>query len=79
MVGPLLGLETQGLDRRRALVVLCPLAVGSLHLLLVDATYGKVIERKHVAAYDYERPAPYTPRSASHYAGDENCEPTAGY
>jgi len=49
-------------------------------LLLVDGTYGKVIERKHVAAYGYVRPAaPYTPRYAATYAGDDNCDQTAGY
>ena len=44
-------------------------------LLVVDSTYTKVIQRKHIAAYGHERPAPYTTASA---AGD-NCERTAGY
>jgi len=48
-------------------------------LLLVDATYGKVIERKHIAAYGYERPAPHAPRYSADSSGDDNCEPTAGY
>ena len=48
-------------------------------LLLVDATYGKVIERKHIAAYAYERPAAYAPRYSSASAGDDNCDETAGY
>jgi hypothetical protein len=50
-------------------------------LLLVDGTYGKVLKRQHVAAYShsYERPAPYTPSYVASYAGEENCDYTAGY
>jgi hypothetical protein len=55
--------------------VTAPASPKEADLLLVDGTYGKVIERKHVAAYGYERPAPYTPA----HAGDENCDQTAGY
>jgi len=44
-------------------------------LLVVDSTYTKVIQRKHIAAYGHERPAPYTTASA---AGD-NCDRTSGY
>ena len=44
-------------------------------LLVVDNTYTKVLQRKHVTAYDYDRPAKY----ASAYAGEDNCDETAGY
>jgi len=44
-------------------------------LLVVDSTYTKIIQRKHIAAYGYERPAQYT----SAYAGEDNCDRTAGY
>jgi hypothetical protein len=48
-------------------------------LLLVDVTDGKVIERKHIATYAYDRPSAYTPRYATAYAGGDDCEHTAGY
>jgi hypothetical protein len=50
-------------------------------LLLVDGTYGKVLKRQHVTAYShsYERPAPYTPSYVAAYAGEGNCDYTAGY
>ena len=48
-------------------------------LLVVDSTYTKVIQRKHVTAFGYERPATYTPRYSIAYAGEDNCDRTAGY
>jgi len=39
-------------------------------LLLVDGTYGKVIERRHVAASSYD---------TASYAGEDNCEHFGGY
>jgi hypothetical protein len=45
-------------------------------LLLVDAQYGHVLERKHIAAYtyDYDQNAAYAPYYAPVYAGNDNCE-----
>jgi hypothetical protein len=50
-------------------------------LLLVDAQYGKVVERKHIAAYSYgyDHVATYTPRYAPAYASNDNCDHDAGY
>jgi hypothetical protein len=48
-------------------------------LLLVDATYGKVKERKHILAYGYEQPKTYASRYAPAYASEDNCEQDAGY
>jgi hypothetical protein len=51
-------------------------------LLLVDAEYGKVLERKHIAAYayGYDHAATYAPRYAPAYASnDDNCDHDAGY
>ena len=48
-------------------------------LLLVDAEYGKVKERKHILAYGYERPQAYAPRYASAYASEDNCDQSAAY
>jgi hypothetical protein len=59
--------------------VTAPASPGEADLLLVDSTYGKVIERKHIAAYGYDRPAPYTPSYTAAYASEENCDHTAGY
>jgi len=45
-------------------------------LLVVDSTYTKVLQRKHITANGYDqRPAAYAPR----YAATDNCEYTAGY
>src|SRR5206468_12987026 len=59
--------------------VTAPASPKEADLLLVDGTYGKVIERKHIAAYGYARPAPRTPAYTPAYAGEENCDHTAGY
>jgi hypothetical protein len=59
--------------------VTAPASPKEADLLLVDGTYGKVIDRKHVAAYGYERPAAYAPRYTASYASDDNCDHTAGY
>jgi hypothetical protein len=48
-------------------------------LLLVDGTYGKVLERNHIAAYDYDHPATYAPSYAASYASEDNCDHAAGY
>ena len=48
-------------------------------LLLVDGTYGKVLDRKHIAAYGYDHPASYAPSYAAAYAGDANCNHAASY
>lgn len=51
-------------------------------LLLVDAQYGKVLERKHIAAYTdgYDHAAAYAPRYAQAYASNyDNCDHYAGY
>ena len=50
-------------------------------ILLVDATTGKVLERKHVAAYTYaddQAPA-YAPSYAPRYASSDNCDHYSGY
>ena len=59
--------------------VTAPASPKEADLLLVDGTYGKVIERKHIAAYGYDHPAPYTPRYTASYAREDNCDHTAGY
>jgi hypothetical protein len=48
-------------------------------LLLVDGTYGKVLERKHIAGYGYDHPATYAPSYAASYASEDNCDHAAGY
>jgi hypothetical protein len=48
-------------------------------LLLVDGTYGKVLERKHVAAYGYDHPATHAPSYAASYTSEDNCDHAAGY
>jgi hypothetical protein len=48
-------------------------------LLLVDGTYGKVLQRKHIAAYGYDHPASYAPSYTAAYAGEANCDHAAGY
>jgi hypothetical protein len=48
-------------------------------LLLVDGTYGKVLEHKRIAAYGYDHPATYAPSYAASYASEDNCDHTAGY
>lgn len=59
--------------------VTAPATPEEADLLLVDGTYGKVIERKHVAAYGYDHAAPYTPSYTASYASEDNCDHTAGY
>jgi len=59
--------------------VTAPATPQEADVLLVDGTYGKVIERKHVAAYGYDHSAPYPPSHTASYASDDNCDHTAGY
>jgi hypothetical protein len=59
--------------------VTAPASPKEADLLLVDGTYGKVIERKHIAAYGYDHFAPYTPSYTASYASEDNCDHTAGY
>jgi len=59
--------------------VTAPASPREADLLLVDGIYGKVIERKHIAAHGYDRPAPYTPSYTASYASEDNCDHTAGY
>jgi len=55
------------------------------YLLTVDGEYGRVKERKHIAAYDYghsysyDRPATYAPHYSPAYGGDDNCDYGTGY
>lgn len=65
-------------DGNLVFYVTAPASPKEADLLLVDGTYGKVIERKHIAAYDYH-PAPYTSSYTAAYAADDNCDHTAGY
>jgi len=59
--------------------VTAPATPKEADLLLVDGTYGKVIQRKHIAVYGYDHPAPYTPSYTASYTSEDNCDHTAGY
>jgi hypothetical protein len=54
---------------------------GEADLILVDAQYGQVLERKHIVAYTYEydQTPDYPARYAPIYAGNDNCDHYAGY
>jgi hypothetical protein len=61
--------------------VTTPGYAGEADLLLVDPQYGRVLERKHIAAYtyDYDQTPDYPARYAPIYAGNDNCDHYAGY
>ena len=81
LIGHGYGVEMLKRDQSGNLIfyVTIPGQPNEADLLLVDATYGKVLERKHIAGYGYNHPPAYAPTYAASYASDDNCEHAAGY
>lgn len=77
------GVEIMKFDPQGELVlyVTTPGTPAEADILLVDSRDGKLLERKHVAAYTYaddQAPA-YAPRYAPRYAAGDNCDQYNGY